>query len=96
MRGAQFRRKIRRAMSDLDSSKFHTGVSGNQRKDESSNISHFRNCVEVMQYLAEIPSRGFQKQMVVVRHQTEAVDLRAISFRRRFQITDHSLVVLLT
>jgi len=86
MRGAQFRRKIKRAVSD--SSKFHTGVSGNQRKDESSNISHFRNCVEVMQYLAEI--------MVVVRHQTEAEDLRPISLCRRFQITDHSLVVLLT
>ena len=39
MRGAQFRRKIKRAVSELDSSKFHTGVSGNQRKDESSNIS---------------------------------------------------------
>ena len=47
MRGAQFRRKIKRAVSELDSSKFHTGVSGDQRKDESSNISHFRNCVEV-------------------------------------------------
>ena len=88
MRGDQFRRKIKRAVSELDSSKFHTGVSGNQRKDESSNISHFRNCVEVMQYLAEI--------MVVVRHQTEAVDLRPISFRRRFQITDHSFVICLS
>jgi len=80
MRGAQFRRKIKRAVSELDSSKFHTGVGGNQRKDESSNISHFRNCVEVDANLAEI--------MVAVRHQIEAVGLRAISFRRRFQITD--------
>ena len=55
MRGAQFRRKIKRAVSELDSSKFHTGVSGNQRKDESSNISHFRNCVEVDANLVEIP-----------------------------------------
>jgi hypothetical protein len=59
MRGAQFRRKIKRAVSELDSSKFHTGVGENQRKDESSNISHFRNCVEVMQiwwrFLSESP-----------------------------------------
>jgi hypothetical protein len=61
MRGVQFRRKIKRAVSELNSSKFHTGVSGNQRKDESSNISHFRNCVEVMQYLAEIPPWRLQK-----------------------------------
>jgi len=38
--------------------------------------------VEVVQYLAEIPSWRLQKQMVVVRHQTEAVDLRAISLCR--------------
>lgn len=50
--------------------------------------------VYVMQYLMEVSLWGLQKEMVVVSHQTEAVDLRAISLRRRFQITDHSFVIL--
>ena len=52
--------------------------------------------VYVMQYLMKVSLWGLQKEMVVVRHQTEAVDLRPISLGRRFQITDHSFVILLT
>ncbi len=82
MREAQFRRKTKSAMGELDSRKF---IPASARISGKMNLptSHISGIVlGWMQNLAEIPSRGLQKQMVVVRHQTEAVDLRSISLCR--------------
>ena len=82
MRGTQFRRKIKRAMSVWTLANFIPASAGIRGKMNLSTSHISGNCVEVDANLAEIPSRDLQKEMVVIRHQTEAVDLRAISLCR--------------
>lgn len=49
--------------------------------------------VQMMKDSAKICSWGLQKQVVMIRHETEAMDSGAISFRSRFEIAEESFVI---